>query len=231
MFAKDIMTTNVITVTPEAPVAEIAKLLIDRRISAAPVVDGGNKLIGIVSEGDLVHRIRGDHELPRSWWLTLVGDPADVPSEYIKFHGSTAKDVMTENVQTVTEFTSIAEIAEVLESNKIKRVPVVKDGILVGIVSRANIIQVLIAKGEEDLPKVNASDQEIRAKLLQELDQHAWASTATMNVVVDDGVVRFWGFVESDDAREALKLAAENVPGVKSVESNLGVSAAPPDYI
>ncbi len=231
MFAKDIMTTNVITVSPDSSVAEIAKMLVDRRISAAPVVDSGNKLVGIVSEGDLVHRIRGDHEMPRSWWLTLVGDPSDVPDEYIKSHGSTAKDVMTADVATVTEFTSVAEIAETLEKRKIKRVPVVKDGVLVGIVSRANIIQALIAKGENDLPKVDASDQEIRTKLLKELDQHAWASTATMNVVVDAGVVRFWGFVESDEAREALKLAAEGIPGVKAVENNLGVSAAPPDYI
>ena len=143
MFAKDIMTLNVITVGPDTPINEIAKLLIERRISAAPVVDEDNQLVGIVSEGDLVHRIRGDHEMPRSWWLSLIGDPSDVPREYIRSHGKTAKDVMTKEVVTATSFTSIAELAELLETKKIKRLPIVEAGKLVGIVSRANIIQAL----------------------------------------------------------------------------------------
>ncbi len=135
---------------------------------------------------------------------------------------------MTVDIAKITEFTFISETLEMM---KIKRVPVVKEGVLVAIVSRANIIQALISKGEGDLPKVDASNQEIRSKLLQELDQHGWASTATMNVVVNDGVVLFWGFVESDEAKEALKLAAESISGVKSVKNNSGVSAAPPYYI
>ncbi|MBT3989337.1 MAG: CBS domain-containing protein [Rhodospirillaceae bacterium] len=231
MFAKDIMTLNVITVGPDTPINEIAKLLIERRISAAPVVDEGNILIGIVSEGDLVHRIRGDHELPRSWWLSLIGDPNDEPQEYIRSHGKTAKDVMTKDVETISEFTSISEIAETLEAKKIKRVPVVDDGKLVGIVSRANLIQALVAHKETGLPKTSTSDQEIRETLMTEFNNHAWATNATLNVVVNDGVVRYWGFVESEVAKEALQLAAENVPGVVSVESNLGISAAPTDYI
>ena len=169
--------------------------------------------------------------MPRSWWLNLIGDPNDEPQEYIRSHGKTAKDVMTKDVTTVSEFTSISEIAETLETKRIKRVPVVEAGKLVGIVSRANIIQALVAHKNTGLPQQTASDQEIRETLMKEFNTHAWAANATLNIVVNEGVVRYWGFVESEVAKDALQLAAENIPGVKSVESNLGISAAPSAYI
>lgn len=231
MFAKDIMTTNVITVSPDEPVEDIARLLIERHISAAPVVDVDGSLLGIVSEGDLVHRILGDHELPRSWWLSLVGDPADKPREYLKSHGQTAKDVMTADVVSVGEFSSIAEIAELLETKRIKRVPVVENGKLVGIVSRANIIQALVAGKEKGIPETASTDQDIRSKILEELGTHTWASSSTVNVVVSDGIVRLWGFVNSDDAKEAVHLAAKNTEGVKQVEDNLAVAPKIPEYL
>jgi CBS domain-containing protein len=231
MLARDVMTNAVITVGPDEPLDDIAKLLIMRHISAVPVVDGNSELLGIVSEGDLVHRVRGDHQLPRSWWLNLFGDPDDEPREFVRSHGKTAKDVMTREVVTATEFTSIAEIAELLESKKIKRVPITGNGKVIGIVSRANIIQALVALGRENLPKVAPSDQEIREALVKEFNKHDWAKSVTLNVMVNDGVVRYWGFVQSEDAKDALRLAAENVPGVKGVEDNLGISTTPTDYI
>ena len=231
MFALDIMTTNVITVRPEHTVAEVAKLLIDRRISAAPVVDDEGRLLGIVSEGDLVHRVLGDNEAPRSWWLTILGDPTDIPDEYAKLHGTTAGDVMTRDVITVPSFTAVNSIAELLESHHIKRVPIVDEGRLVGIVSRANIIQALIARPSMRPAPASKSDQDIRAALLTEFANHPWSNASTFNVAVDEGVVRYWGFVESDGAKEAMRIAAENMAGVKSVESNLGVASRSPDYI
>jgi len=231
MFAKDIMTPNVISVSPGDSVTDIAKLLIDRRISAAPVVDGEEKLIGIVSEGDLVHRVLGDHEQPRSWWLRLLGDPSDNPGEYVRSHGSTAADVMTKDVVTVTEMTSLAEVAELLESMKIKRVPVVRAGTVVGIVSRANIIQALISRSEEELPKITASDQEIRDQILAECNKHPWSGTATLNVIVTDGTVQLWGYVDSESAKKALMVIAENVSGVTDVKENLSISAASPVFV
>ena len=219
------MTNTVITVGPNKPLNEIAQLLIKHRISAVPVIDKDKKLLGIVSEGDLVHRIRGDNELPRSWWLSLIGDPNDVPKEYIRTHGKTAKDVMTKEVITATPFTSIGELAELLETKKIKRVPIVEAGKLIGIVSRANIIQALAARDHAELPSVTLSDQEIRKTVLEECYQHEWASDATVNVVVKNGVVHFWGLVNSEDAKDALRIAAENIPGVKEVKENLDVYA------
>jgi CBS domain-containing protein len=232
MFALDIMTTNVITVRPGHTVAAVAKLLIDRRISAAPVVDDEDRLLGIVSEGDLVHRVLGDNEAPRSWWLTILGDPTDIPDEYSKLHGTTAADVMTRDVITVPSFTSVNSIAELLEKHHIKRVPIVDEGKLVGIVSRANIIQALIARPSiRPAAAALKSDQDIRSALLTEFANHPWSNASTFNVVVEEGVVRYWGFVESNGAKQAMRIAAENMAGVKSVESNLGVASRSPDYI
>lgn len=229
MYAKDIMTPNVVTVGPDMSVAEAARLLIERHISAAPVVDADGKLVGILSEGDLVHRIKGEHELPRSWWLALFGDPEDDPREYLKSHGSKVSDVMTADVITVPPEAGIAEMAETLETKKIKRVPVVEGGRLLGIVSRANLIQTLVAQPAETLPQVAADDKEIRAKLLANIQTLAWYSGATVSLTVIDGVVRFWGWVESDDVKEALRAAAEGVDGIKEIE--LHVSVGPQDAL
>jgi CBS domain-containing protein len=229
MFAHDIMTTNVITVRPEQSVAALAKLLIDRGISAVLVVNAEDRILGIVSEGDLVHRVIGDNEAPRPWWLTILGDPNDVPDEYAKLHGTTAADVMTRDVITVPSFTPLASIAERLEGSHINRVLIVDEGKMVGIVSRADVIQAPIA-GPTANPAAK-SDREIRRDLLDEFANHAWSNAATFNVAVDDGVVHYWGFVESAGAREAMRIAAENMAGVKSVRSNLDVAARSLEYI
>ena len=150
-------------------------------------------MLGIVNEGDLVHRVLGDHNLRHSWWLSLIGDPNDVPREYVRSHGKTAKDVMTKAVITAATSTSIANLAALLETNRIKRVPIVSDGKLAGIVSRANIIQALVALEDDQLPEVTASDQKIRAALLQEFDDRAWAHIGGLNLIVKNGVVSYWG--------------------------------------
>ncbi len=228
MIAKDIMTSNVLTVEPDISIAEAAQLLIEQRISGAPVVDSKGALIGILSEGDLVHRVKGDYELPRAWWLKLLGYADDEPREYLKSHGTKVADVMSSEVHTVPPTADISEMAEILESRKIKRLPVVEDGRLVGMVSRANIIQALVAGRAGDLPRPTRTDQEIRTELLAEIGDRAWFQSATVNVAVSDGVVRYWGSVASEDAREALRAAAENVPGVDVVETHLAVVAQYP---
>ena len=149
------------------------------------------------------------------------------PREYVRSHGKTAKDVMTRHVITAGLFASIAELASLLETNNIKRVPIVDAGKLAGIVARANIIQSLVAMEDDHLPKAAPSDQKIREALLNEFADRAWAHKSGLNVIVNKGVVRYWGYVGSEDARDALRVDAENVPGVKSVEDNLGVSTMP----
>ena len=225
LFAKDIMTAQVITARPDTPVGEIARLLIEHRISAVPVVDADGMMIGLVSESDLVHRVEGEYRGPRSWWRSVFGDPEDDPHEYARSHGSRASDIMTRDVISVSRFTNLVEIAEILDTNRIKRVPVLHDDKLVGIVSRLDVIRSLVTTGREDIEAASVDDREIRENLLRELKGHPWAEAASVNVVVADGVVRMFGFVGSDDARDALRIAAESIPGVVAVEDKLRFSS------
>lgn len=230
MFARNIMTKNVITVSPETPVTDVATLLVENRISAVPVVKEDGSILGIVSEGDLVHRVQGDHQEPRSWWLKLIADPEGNPKEYLRSHGRKAVDVMTTPVETTTEFASISEIASKLEAKRIKRLPVVDEqGRVVGIVSRANIIQILVGSTEAGPTATAATpaDEEILKSLQNELKDYTWGNSSILNLQVENGIVRFWGMTESDDARKALELAAANTKGVKAVENNLGIGRLP----
>jgi CBS domain-containing protein len=143
MRAIDVMTSEVISVDENASVAAVASLLAEREISGVPVVDSANRVIGMVSEGDLLHRAETGTERRRSWWLEMMASTNKLAGEYVKAHGRTVKDVMTRAVISVAEATPIADIALLLETNGIKRVPVVRDGKLVGIVSRANLVQAL----------------------------------------------------------------------------------------
>jgi CBS domain-containing protein len=217
--AADVMTTDVITVTPETPVREIAKLLYTKRISGVPVVDPNRAVVGLVSEGDLMKHVDVIGEQRRSWWLTLFAGETALAQDYAKTHGRRAQDVMTSQVISVMPTASLAEIATTLERHRIKRVPVVQNGKLIGIVTRGNLLQAL---GTTDVSKpVSLDDRTIRERLLAELDAQPWASVGTKNIVVRDGVVHLWGLVEHEDERRALRVAAENTPGVKAVEDHL----------
>ena len=141
MKARDVMMSPVITAKPHSTVKEVAKTLLEKQISAVPVVDDAGKLVGMVSEGDLMHRSEAGTERQRSWWVRLMAGNDSLAADYIKAHGRKVADVMTPNVITATPETSLDEIAILLEKNSIKRVPIVKDGQLVGIVSRANLVQ------------------------------------------------------------------------------------------
>src|ERR1700747_625787 len=168
MRAMDVMTTEVITVDENATVREAAKLLAEHGISAVPVVDKDNRVIGMVSEGDLLHRAETGTERRRSWWLGMMGATTQLAGEDLKSHSGRVKDVMTRDVVSVTDTTPVADIAVLLETNRIKRVPVVRDGKLVGIVSRANLVRALGMTINEP-SSTEADDRTIRDKLLAEL--------------------------------------------------------------
>lgn len=219
MKARDVMVSPAITVNPSASVREVAKIFLERRISAVPVVDEQGKLIGIVSEGDLMHRAEAGTERKRSWWLQgFIGDET-LAAEYVKAHARKVTDVMTRRVITASPDSPLHEIASLLENNSIKRVPIVKDGQVVGIVSRANLIQA-VASGRKELD-IPVSDTVIRDKLLASLKAEAWAHTGLLNITVNDGVVDLWGITGSDAERKAIRVAAESVPGVYAVHDNL----------
>lgn len=220
MLAKDVMTTAVLTALPSTDVREIASMLLERRISAVPIVDERGKLRGIVSEGDLINRPESETQHRRSWWLRLVSAPDEQARDYLRAHGTRAEDVMTENVITVSEDTPLSEIAALLEKHRIKRVPVVREGKLVGIVSRANLLQGLAASRPAAAAK--REDQEIRDALLAALDE-AGLPMHLVNVIVSDGVVQLWGAVDSSVQHEAARAAVESTPGVKRLEDHVGI--------
>ena len=221
MRAIDVMTSEVVTVSDNASVAEVAKLLAERGISAVPVVDRETRVIGMVSEGDLLHRTEIGTERRRSWWLDMLASTNQLAGDYIKSHSGLVKDVMTRDVISVSDTTPVADIAIALETNLIKRVPVLRDGKLVGIVSRANLVRALATSGDQPSSDTEIDDLSIRDKLLTELKAQRWAEVSPANVSVKDGVVHLWSSYLSEQEKRALIVAAENTPGVRRVEDHM----------
>lgn len=221
MKARDVMTAPVITVTPDTGVSEIATLLLDHRISAVPVVDGGT-MVGIVSEGDLIRRLETSTERPRSGWLELLLNRDIQAAGFVKEHGTRAREVMTADVLTVMPDADLAEVAHLLERRRIKRVPVVEEGALVGIVSRSNLLRALIASRRSRQDGVEAvSDPEVARALEERLRNERWIDLRRINIVVTDGVVHLRGAVDSLEQRRALVLAAGEGPGVRAVKDHM----------
>lgn len=218
MRAKDVMTTNVITVTPQTSVLDAAKLLVERRISGVPVLAADGSLVGILSEGDLLRRVEiGTDPSQRPRWLDFFTTAANADA-YVKSHGLRVEDVMTREVIAVDEEDTLAHIASTMETRGVKRVPVLRDGKLVGIVSRANLLHALASRVPDPQP-ASLSDREIREQLMTELEGRPWAF-AGRNVVVTDGVVHLWGLFNSTEAVQAVRVAAERIPGVRGVEDH-----------
>jgi CBS domain-containing protein len=222
----DVMTVEVVSVAPDTPVDAIARLMVERRISGVPVVDRAGRVVGMVSEGDLIRRSETDTGRQRSWWLQLLSPNSELAEEYVKSHGRRAEHVMSRNVVTVSETASLRDVADLLERYAIKRVPVLRGGKLVGIVSRANLLQALASAA--GAVATGPGDEAIRALLLAELRKQKWAQAAPGNVIVSDGVVHLWGNVLSEEERKALRVAAENVPAVKSVEDHMTLATYAP---
>jgi CBS domain-containing protein len=220
MQAKDIMSSPVVTVTPDASVADVAALLLEKRISGVPVVDSAGQIAGIISEGDLLRRVETDTERHRPHWLEmLLGRSGDAGS-FIKSHASRVGDVMSHDVIASYPEASLREIAELMERHGIKRVPIVDGGRLVGIVSRANLVQGLLADRSKPAAGSTGDDQ-IRDKLTDLLRGQAWIDLNRINIVVSGGIVQLWGTVIDDEQRRALTVAAESIAGVRSVEDHL----------
>jgi CBS-domain-containing membrane protein len=221
MQASDIMTTDVISVPSTATVFEAAELMAKHHISGLPVVGEDGNILGLVSEGDLLHRVEtGTGKAQRSWFAEFLFSTRKLAAEYLKENALKVGDIMTENVISVLPATELAEVAYLLERHHIKRVPVVAGGKVVGIVSRSNLVCAL-AHAAQAAPEAEASDEAIRQCVLHALDGHRWAMSAE-NVVVKDGVVHLWGTVKSEEERKAISVCAERVAGVKSIEDHLG---------
>lgn len=219
MKARDVMTSPVITAKVTDLVVQIAKTLLERRISGLPIVDEKGKMVGIISEGDLIRRAEAGTERRRSWWLQAFVDDGMLAAEYVKAHGRTAADVMHRDPVTAGPDTPLHEIAALMESRGVKRIPIVEKGHLVGIVSRSNLIQAVA--GTKMGLEIPLSDSAIREKVMERLSQQPWANTWRLNVTVDDGVVNLWGIANADTERRALRVVAETTPGVRAVNDHL----------
>jgi CBS-domain-containing membrane protein len=222
MRARDIMTTELVTVAPSTSVSALAQLLVERKISAAPVVDDG-KLVGLVSEGDLLHREEVGTEEQPSWWRELFRSTEDRAKAYLKAHGQKAADVMTTSLMTVGPDAEVGEIAEVMERHHVKRVPVVDQGRLMGIVSRADLLRLLVKAADHSSEPVAVSDQQLAQGVLDEIQKAGLATTTTLNVICTDGTIGLWGFVASETERQAVEVAAQSTKGVKGVDNHLAV--------
>lgn len=218
MLAKDVMTTAVLTVSPDTDVGEIARTMLDARISAIPVIAADGSLAGIVSEGDLLHRAETGTRQRSSWWLRLLVTPEEPEQRYLKEVGRRARDVMTREVISVDPDTPLTEIAALLEKYHVKRVPVMERGRLVGIVSRANLLRGVATWHKPD--NVRVEDSVLRERLLGALEE-AELPMHLINVTVSNGVVEFWGAVETERQIDAARAAAEATVGVVRLVSHL----------
>ena len=215
----DVMTTEVVTVNPETPIRDIADLLYTRRISGVPVVDADRRLLGVVGEGDLIMHAGTIGEQRPAWWLKLFSGDTQLASDYARAHGRVARDVMRTRVVTISENTGIAEAARLFHKHQIKRLPVLRDGRLVGIITRSDLLKVLASP--RATPRISLDDRTIRQRLIEHLSTQPWTDLGTKNIIVEDGTVHLFGFVENDDERRAIRVAAEAIPGVNSVEDHM----------
>ncbi len=221
MNAADIMTSPVITVTPETTIAAAARLLLEHRISGLPVVDGNGEMVGIVTEGDLLRRAETGTERRRPRWLELLLGPGRLARDYAEAHARRVAEVMSENVASVTVHTPLPELVRLMETRRVKRLPVVEAGRLVGIVSRANLVHALVAVLAKSGPATVGGDDEIRAHILAEIAKQPWAPRTSIEVTVRDGIAELFGTILDERERAALQVVAENVPGVKAVRNHL----------
>jgi len=219
MKAKDIMTHNVATIAPDVSVQEIAELMLSRRVSGVPVVDGHGHLIGIVSEGDLLRRAELATETQHSWLADLFL-PAETARDYVTSHGRRVGDVMTRKVITIEADTPLDTVVRLMEHHRIKRFPVVDGSRVLGIVTRADLLRAL-AKNLPAGPTVGPEpDQNIQSQLLIELEKQPWWSKNS-SVAVQDGIVFLRGVVVEEEERKAMLVAAENTVGVKNVRDEM----------
>lgn len=220
MRAMDVMVRDVITVKPDDDVAEVVKLLTENDVSALPVVDDNGNVVGVISEADLIHREEIDTEKQHPWWLEAVMPASTLAEEFAKSHGRRVEEIMSTDAVTASEDTSLGEIAMLLERHRIKRIPIVRERKLVGIVSRSNLIQAL-ASLQVQADAGNASDRKIRLDLLDRLDGQTWTDFGERNVTVSSGIVHLWGLVGSQAEHKALVALAEGVPGIVRVSDEM----------
>jgi CBS domain-containing protein len=214
------MTREVVSIAPDASVMEAVRLMLQHKISGLPVVDAAGKLQGVVTEGDFLRRVETGTERKRSRLVEFLLGPGRLATDYVHATGRKVDEVMTPDARTVGEDEPLEKVVHLMERYRIKRVPVVRGDKVVGIVTRANLMRALASLALAEHP-VAADDASIRERLLAELKRQSWAPVGLIDVVVKDGVVKLSGALTDERERQAIRIAAENIPGVKKVEDHL----------
>jgi CBS domain-containing protein len=220
MKASDVMSRDIVSIGRAATVLEAIRLMLGRQISGLPVLDEAGKAVGILTEGDLLRRTETGTERHRPRWLEILMGPGRMAGEYVRTHGRKVDEVMTRELISVTEDTPLDDVVELMESRRIKRVPVFSGDALVGILSRADLLRAL-ARALEERPPAPHDDEAILQSIQAELAKAAWVPRDGFGITVTDGVVRLDGVILDEKEREALRVVAENTPGVKDVEDRL----------
>jgi CBS domain-containing protein len=220
MKAKDVMTRQLISVAPDSSILEALRLMLQHKVSGLPVINKIGNFVGIVSEGDFLRRAETETERKRPRWQQLLFGQGRLASDYVRAHGRKVEEVMTSDVITVTENTPLDEVVTLMEKYRIKRVPVMHEDELVGIVTRANLLRALAGVAGH-IPSAPGDDEAIRSQVITELHRQSWAPADLIDVVVRDGSVQLWGTVFDSRLRDAARVAAENVPGVKAVSTHI----------
>ena len=220
MHAKDVMTERVICINVGESIFDAAELLLGSGVSAVPVVDDKGAVVGIVSEADLIRRAEIGTSAKKSWLARLLDSDVSAANDFAAAHTRRISDVMTKEVVTAGEDATLRELVELMERHGIKRVPIVRDDALIGVVSRADLLCALLSR-EPDGPVPQPTDEALRQSIVKTLENRAWTSRWPTHVFVSGGVVNLWGFVDGAEARKAYGVAAENVPGVRRVNNHL----------
>jgi CBS domain-containing protein len=220
MKAADIMVTNVIAAVPGASVYEVMATMLTHRISGMPVVKPDAELIGIVSEGDLMRRREAGTPHRHSLWFRVLWGPDEEAAEFIKENAYRIEDVMTRDVVTAAPDTDLADVADLLEDRRIKRLPIVQNRKVVGIVTRLDLLRAALMKIREFTAPPAKNDEELRQRIIERLKSEPWAATELINLKVSNGEVEIWGMVNSPIEKKALRVAIESVPGVCAVKDH-----------
>jgi len=220
MKAQDVMTREVVSIGPDASIIEAVRTMLQHKISGLPVVDASGRLHGIITEGDFLRRAETGTQRRHPRWLEFLLGPGRLATEYVHASGRKVDEVMTPDVYTVTEDAPLEQVVHLMERHRVKRIPVVRGDKVVGIVTRANLMRALASLALAEHPAA-AGDAAIRERLLAELTKQRWAPVGLIDVVVKDGVVKLSGALTDERERQAIRIAAENIAGVKKVEDHL----------
>lgn len=222
MKAQDIMTRDVITVGPDKSVKDIAALMVEKHVSGIPVVGDNGAIIGIVSQSDLLHRAEVGTQRKHKWWFRLFADSNALANEFVKTHGHKAHDIMTRYVVSVREDAELRDVADILDKHRIKRVPVVKEGRLVGLVTRGDLVRALTL-AQVSKPAQKVDNAALHKALQARIQKQPWINKTYINLTANDGKVEMWGFVESAEQHRALRLLVEETAGVTKVDDKITV--------